>query len=129
MIELSFSSDKPLYLQIKDQVIQKILTGEYLPGDKLTPLRRLAKNQDISVITVKKAYEELAGEKYVYAVKGKGYIVSDEVDNIIQKQKEEVKSELCQTIKKAKFLEIDPGELWEIIIEEYKKDEGSDQDF
>ncbi len=69
-------SGVPIYQQIMDQLRGQILSGTLLPDTPLPSIRNLAKDLRISVITTKRAYEELEREGLVYTVPGKGCFVS-----------------------------------------------------
>ena len=75
-IYLSNSGQEPIYAQITRQIKQQILSGQLQAGDALPSIRLLAKELRISVITTKRAYDELLQAGYVYAVAGKGYFVA-----------------------------------------------------
>lgn len=71
------SSETPIYQQISEQLAAQIIKGE-LPGDYcLPPIRTVAKELRVSVITVKKAWEELSRMGLIYAVVGRGSFVSE----------------------------------------------------
>ena len=65
-----------LYEQLSRRVKDDILTGRLATGEKLPSKRALAAHLEVSVITVKNAYEQLAAEGYIYTVEKKGYYVS-----------------------------------------------------
>jgi GntR family transcriptional regulator len=71
------SSDKPIYQQIFDQVMAQIIKGELEPGTLLPPIRTAAKELHISVITVKKAWEELERLGFIDTMIGRGCFVAD----------------------------------------------------
>lgn len=75
-IILTNAASQPIYDQIVSQVKAQILSGKLKEGDALPSLRALAKDLRISVITTKRAYDELLQAGYVYAVAGKGYFVA-----------------------------------------------------
>lgn len=76
-IVLSNSDPAPLYEQIEKQVIEQILKGRLEPGSSLPSIRSLAKELEISVITVKKAYEDLEAAGYIVTRAGKGSFVAE----------------------------------------------------
>lgn len=76
-IALSNSDPDPLYEQIKKQVIEQIVNGKLPPNFTLPSIRVLAKELEISVITVKKAYEDLENGGYIVTVQGKGSAVAE----------------------------------------------------
>ncbi len=75
-IYISNQSQKPIYEQITGQLKEKILTGELGEGDALPSIRLLAKELHISVITTKRAYEDLERDGFVATVPGKGTFVA-----------------------------------------------------
>ena len=75
-IIISNSSDQPIYEQITDQIKNRIMRGELKGGDALPSMRTLAKDLHISVITTKRAYEELEKDGYINTVPGKGSFVA-----------------------------------------------------
>ncbi|WP_258525932.1 GntR family transcriptional regulator [Paenibacillus sp. YN15] len=74
---LSNSDPAPLYEQIKKQVIEQILEGTLPSGTMLPSIRALARELEISVITVKKAYEDLEAEGYIATKQGVGSYVAE----------------------------------------------------
>ena len=79
-IIISNSSQDPIYVQIRKQLSQLILNGGLKGGDRLPSIRSLAKELQISVITTKRAYEELE-KGYIETVAGKGTYVSRKIMN------------------------------------------------
>ena len=75
-ILLSNASDKPIYEQIMAQLKRQIASGELHEGQALPSIRALARDLGISVITTKRAYEELEREGFIYTVAGKGCFVA-----------------------------------------------------
>jgi GntR family transcriptional regulator len=75
-IALSNNDPAPLYEQIKTSVIEQILSGKLPPGHMLPSIRALAKELKISVITVKKAYDDLEAGGYIITSHGKGSFVA-----------------------------------------------------
>lgn len=76
-IVISGASGKPIYQQLFDQVSSQIIRGELKPDVGLPPIRTVAKELRISVITVKKAWEELERQGFIYSVVGRGCFVAD----------------------------------------------------
>ncbi len=76
-ILISNTSDKPIYQQIFDQVSAQIIRGELESGAMLPPIRTAAKELHISVITVKKAWEELERLGFIDTMVGRGCFVAD----------------------------------------------------
>jgi len=76
-IVISPRSDRPIYAQIVEQISAQIVQGELVGGTALPPIRTVARQLEVSVITVKKAWEELARQGLVNATVGKGTFVAD----------------------------------------------------
>ena len=74
-IIISNASGVPIYEQIEEQIKGQILTGEMAAGDALPSMRVLAKELKISVITTKRAYEDLENDGFIESVIGKGSFV------------------------------------------------------
>lgn len=85
-ILISNSCGRPIYLQIYDQVKNAILSGELREGDMLPSIRALAKDLRISVITTKRAYEELEQGGYIYTAAGKGCFVSQKSSGMVYEE-------------------------------------------
>ncbi len=76
-ILISNSTQLPIYEQIREQIKNSIISGELKAGDALPSIRTLAKDLRISVITTKRAYDELEHDGYINTVAGKGCYVSE----------------------------------------------------
>ena len=74
-IIITNNSEKPIYDQIKEQIKELILKGELKKGDALPSMRLLAKELRISIITTKRAYEELERDGYIESYTGRGSFV------------------------------------------------------
>ena len=75
-IVISNSSGKPIYEQITDQVKSQIMSGQLKAGDALPSMRALAQSLRISLITTKRAYNDLEAEGFIETVAGKGSFVA-----------------------------------------------------
>lgn len=75
-IVISQSDSRPMYLQIMEQVKQRVAVGEWAPGDEIPSIRQLAMALRVSVITIKRAYLELEREGVIVTQHGKGSIVA-----------------------------------------------------
>jgi GntR family transcriptional regulator len=79
-IVISQSDKRPMYLQIMEQVKQRVAVGEWAPGDEIPSIRQLAMALRVSVITIKRAYLELEREGVIVTQHGKGSIVAPNLD-------------------------------------------------
>ena len=84
---VSGQSTLPIYEQIIGQVKTAIVAGDVKPGDMLPSIRSLAKDLQISVITTKRAYEELEKEGLIYSVSGKGFYVCEQNTDLLREKK------------------------------------------
>ncbi len=85
-IVIQNTSDLPIYEQIAQQIKQHILSGALHEGDALPSIRALAKELRISVITTKRAYEELERDGFLYTVAGKGSFVAAQNLSLIKEE-------------------------------------------
>lgn len=84
---VSGQSTLPIYEQIIGQVKTSIVAGELKQGDMLPSIRALAKDLQISVITTKRAYEELEKEGLIFSVSGKGFYVCEQNTDLLREKK------------------------------------------
>ncbi len=94
-IIISNSSGQPIYEQIVSQIKTMIISGELNEGDALPSMRLLAKELRISVITTKRAYEELEREGFIVSVTGKGsFVASKNMELIREQQLKEIENHM-----------------------------------
>ncbi|HKM16945.1 MAG: GntR family transcriptional regulator [Firmicutes bacterium] len=121
-IIISNSSGKPLYEQIIGQIKKMIISGELKPGEMLPSMRYLAKELRISVITTKRAYEELEREGFITTVQGKGSFVSEHNMELIREQQLRlVEQYLEQAVAAAKQAGISQEEMVTIVEVYYQE--------
>ncbi|MFD6505811.1 MULTISPECIES: GntR family transcriptional regulator [unclassified Bacillus (in: firmicutes)] len=120
-IIISNSSQDPIYAQIRKQLRQLILNGGLKGGDQLPSIRSLAKELQISVITTKRAYEELEKEGYIETVAGKGTYVSRENNELLKEQRLRLlESKAEEIVNESKVLQLSLEELQQMIACLYK---------
>lgn len=113
-ILLSHSSGEPIYLQIVRQIRDAILQGRLAPGTALPSIRQLAKDLQISVITTKRAYNELEQEGLIDSVVGKGSFVSGGNQEFIREQRlRALESKLREVLEESRSLPLSIDELIE----------------
>lgn len=121
-IVISNASSEPLYEQIAKQLKNIILKGELSSGEQLPSIRALAKELQISVITTKRAYEELEREGFIESVTGKGSYVAGQSSAIIkEKRLKIVEEKLAEAVSESKALGIELGEMQEMLILLYEE--------
>lgn len=115
-ILISNTSGEPIYAQIVNQIRQMILQGELMSGTPLPSIRLLAKELQISVITTKRAYEELEREGLINSIVGKGSFVSGADQEFIREQRLRImENKMKEIIDESKLLGIDFAEFTEML--------------
>ena len=116
---ISSVSGEPIYEQIKTQIHSAVLRA----GEALPSLRKLAKELRISVLTVTRAYNELADEGVVQNIQGKGTFVMDKGNELMQRQLEtRIRESLAEASRGAKAAGIPLDALDRMLEEEYRKE-------
>ena len=113
-IIISNSSGVALYEQIEEQIKSQIMTGELMEGDALPSMRVLAKELKISIITTKRAYEDLERDGFIYSVTGKGSFVKGINSDIV---KENMKFAIQELLENA----VDKAILGKVSLDEMRE--------
>ncbi|MFA0816238.1 MAG: GntR family transcriptional regulator [Anaerofustis sp.] len=115
-IIISNSSDKPIYDQIASQIKSLIMSGSLQAHEMLPSIRFLAKELRISVITTKRAYEDLERDGFIETVAGKGSFVAERNLELIREERLKIIEDyLNKAVKSAKESGIGTGELIQMI--------------
>ncbi|CCQ96323.1 Transcriptional regulator, GntR family [[Clostridium] ultunense Esp] len=115
-IILSNASELPIYDQIIRQIKQAIVTGELKTGEMLPSIRTLAKELQISVITTKRAYDELEKEGYLYSVPGKGtFVAAENLEMLREARVKIVEEKLAEAVTAAKGIDLSLDDLLEMV--------------
>ncbi len=123
-IILSNTSGKPIYTQIADQVKEQIMTGALAPGEALPSMRLLARELRISVITTKRAYEDLERDGFLENVPGKGCFVAPQNRELLREaQLRRVEEHLTRAVEEARKGGLSLAELQEILNILYSGDD------
>lgn len=124
-IIISNSSGVPIYVQIEQQIKDMIMSGALAEGEMLPSMRFLAKELRISLITTKRAYEELERDGFIETRVGVGCFVKAKNGDFIREQiMREIEETFEVAVVKAKIAELSLGELTDIlqlIYEEHSK--------
>lgn len=116
-IILSQTSKEPLYAQITEQIKKHILNGILQEGDGLPSIRALAKDLNVSVITTKRAYEELEKDGMIFSTIGKGSFVAGQQQHILKEWKlRAFENKLEALMQEGKQLGITSEEIKEMIL-------------
>ncbi|MBR4096464.1 MAG: GntR family transcriptional regulator [Oscillospiraceae bacterium] len=123
-IILSNSSDEPIYQQIISQIKSHIMSGELAAGDALPSMRALAQQLRISVITTKRAYEELERDGFIENFTGRGcFVKSQNTDFLREESVRQTEELLAKACEKAKLCGLTLEEMKEILELVYGGDE------
>lgn len=121
-IIINNASESPIYEQLYTQIKNQIISGKLKSGDMLPSLRMLAQELRISVITTKRAYEELEKDGYISSVSGKGTFVSCKSSAMIhEEQLRTIENQLAEAVKTAIVSNVPLDELIEILRTIYEE--------
>jgi len=121
---ISNASPDPIYEQIVQQIRAQILSGDLSEGDLLPSIRKLAKDLQISVITTKRAYEELEREGFINTVGGKGtFVAAQNPEFLREKRMKAVEEKLADAVDQAQLLGVGPDQIIEMLRLLYTEDE------
>lgn len=110
------TSGQPIYEQIASQIKALIISGELQEGDMLPSMRLLAKELRISVITTKRAYEELEREGFIISQTGKGsFVAGQNMELVREAQLQKIEQQLTQAVTLAQSSGISLEELQEML--------------
>lgn len=122
-IIISNSSDKPIYEQIVSQIKNLIITGVLETGAALPSIRFLAKELRISVITTKRAYDELERDGFIETVPGKGSFVASKNKDFIREEHLRITEEyLEKAVHTGKMAGIKLNELQDLLTMIYREE-------
>ena len=115
-IIISNSSSIPIYEQIKNAIINQIMNGELEEDEALPSIRSLASDIKISVMTIKKAYDELESEGYIVSIQGKGTFVAPKNTELAREQaQKDIEDHIQKAIDIANRFNITKKEIIDLI--------------
>ncbi len=115
-IIVSNSSQEPIYEQIATQIKNMIMRGELGEDDALPSIRNLARELQISVITTKRAYEELERDGYILSVPGKGSFVAAQNKELLKEIRLKIVEEkLAEAVDAGKSIDLSLNEMQEML--------------
>ena len=116
------TTNQPIYDQIYSQIKAQIIAGKLSPGEALPSIRALAKDLRISVITTKRAYDELEADGFLYTVAGKGCFVADNnLEMLREQRRRELETHLTAALELAKscgLTRLDLKQMLDLLSEE-----------
>lgn len=110
---MEFDPNKPIYLQICDNICEQILSGGLAPESRILSVREYGASIGVNPNTVARSYEKLTDAGIIYNKRGIGYFVACPARDIIleQQRREFLENEAPQFIKRMRLLGIDPSEI------------------
>lgn len=121
---VSNSSSVPIYEQIEKEIIRQILKDELKEGEALPSIRSLAKDIRISVMTIKKAYDELERDGYIITRAGKGsFVAPKNSDFILEQKRKEIEDYISKIAEISKVYNISKEEILEVFDLIYGSDD------
>ncbi len=122
-IQINNSSTDPIYLQIKNQIKAQIISGSLKTGEKLPSIRFMAKELRVSMITVKRAFDELELDGFINSVQGKGNFVAHQNRELIREEYlKRIESKLQEAVELGRIAGISDEEL-SVMLETYMEGE------
>lgn len=110
------TGNQPIYDQIASQIRAQIVSGALAPGEALPSIRGLAKDLKISVITTKRAYDELEAAGFINTVAGKGCFVAEQNLTLVRaQQRRQLEAKLAEAVALAKNSGTSPETLSDLL--------------
>ena len=117
----SFSNDKPIFQQLKDIIVLKIIKGEYPPGAKLEGVRELAVNAGVNPNTMQRALSDVEETGIIYTMRGDGRYVTDDTEEINEVRSAYVAEKIDGFLNSVGELGLDKKEILDAIQFEIEK--------
>lgn len=121
---ISNSSPTPIYEQIKNSFIDDIMSGTLEENEPIPSIRNLAKDIRVSVLTVKRAYDDLERDGYIVSIQGKGTFVAPKNPSLVaEKIQKDIEEHLSTAVSLALKYSIDKKTLLELVELFYKEED------
>ena len=115
-IQINNSSDAPIYLQIKNQIKTQIISGDLKVGEQLPSIRFLAKELRVSMLTAKRAFDELELDGFINSVQGKGnFVVAQNKELIREEYLKKIEEKLQEIVEFSEIARITNDELVQML--------------
>ena len=115
-IQIDNSSKDPIYLQIKNQIKAQIIGEDLKVGQQLPSIRFMAKELRVSMITVKRAYDEVEFDGFINSVQGKGSFVASQNKELIKEEYlKQIETKFQESLQLARTVGINDEELLEML--------------
>lgn len=115
-IQINNSSEDPIYLQIKNQIKAQIISGDLKAGERLPSIRFLAKELRVSMLTSKRAFDELELDGFINSVQGKGNFVAAQNKELIREEYlKKIESKLEEVVELSEIADVSCDELVDML--------------
>ena len=115
-ITISNTANEPLYQQIMEQIKENILSGELQEGELLPSIRSFANDLKVSVLTIRRVYEELEKEGFVVSQVGLGtFVKAGNTELFWESKRRMIEEKLTEALKLASMLDISKEEIMEML--------------
>ena len=122
-IHLSIDDPEPMYRQIESQLRDFILGGQLKPGTKLPTIRALASDLSCSVITTRRAYQDLEGEGFIHTRQGRGTVVATiPEEKMNARRREPVEAAFREAVRAGRRAGFTEEELRDVLDETLQRD-------
>lgn len=122
-IQITDQSKTPIYEQIKEQIKEEIVKGHLQEGEALPSIRKLAADLRVSVITTKRAYDELEEAGLIYTIPAKGsYVSGEKVEGIREKLLRQWEQKLKELVQEGLSLQLSLEEVTALVALFYEED-------
>ena len=121
MLQLNYRDGRPIYEQVRDGLRQLLVTGAIQPGEKLPSVRQLASQLAINPNTIQKAYRRMEEEGMILSLPGKGSFISDDLADMLLKQREDQRSKAKQMLQSCREMGLTKEEITQMVEEIYKE--------
>jgi GntR family transcriptional regulator len=110
-----FKDQRPIYIQLIEQIKLKIISGEYKPGQKFPTVRELAEEASVNPNTIQKALAELERSGFVYSQRTSGRFITEDIDMIKEIKLDIAKDQAVNFLKSMKSLGLSNEEIMEFL--------------
>lgn len=110
------TGEQPIYEQIYTQIKNQIVSGVLQPGEALPSIRNLAKDLRISVITTKRAYDELEKEGFIYTIAAKGcFVAAKNVELLREETLKNIENHIDQIVRLSQSVGLSEQEVLDMV--------------
>lgn len=120
-MDWNFESDRPIYIQLKEQILLLIVSGKYPAGSKLPPVRDMAADASVNPNTLQKALSELERDGLVYSQRTSGRYVTEDETMIVKAKNELACEQIEQFLRKMAGIGYTREETLALIIKKVKE--------